>query len=298
MSIRRLRHRRGTDGAGAPSRGDAPRGLRTPVIVVLVVAAMTAIAVPIVAANAFPHATGRHAAAAGTGERRATPVQVAKRDGLGVKPGQIKHVWLIILENKSYDASFTGLNRNTYLWRALPEQGMLLKNYYGTGHFSEDNYISLVSGQATQPDTQDDCPNYDRLSGRVARSGSVKSDKNFGQLVSAAGPNAAPGSNGCVYPKQVPTLFNQFDAARVSWKGYAQDLGNHDSTGPTQRRCSLLRGAVPLAGEVREHRGAQPGCCQRDRPVRSQALSVRLVLLVARGGRLQRQAHRQPVLWW
>ena len=29
----------------------------------------------------------------------------------GLKPGQIKHVWLIILENKSYDATFTGLNQ-------------------------------------------------------------------------------------------------------------------------------------------------------------------------------------------
>jgi phospholipase C len=26
-------------------------------------------------------------------------------DGLGIQPGKIKHVWLIILENKSYDAS-------------------------------------------------------------------------------------------------------------------------------------------------------------------------------------------------
>ena len=79
-------------------------------------------------------------------------------DGLGIAPGKIKHVWLIILENKSYDATFTGLNHNTYLWRTLPAQGLLLKNYYGTGHFSFDNYISLVSGQATQPDTQVDCP--------------------------------------------------------------------------------------------------------------------------------------------
>ena len=50
-------------------------------------------------------------------------------DGLGIRPGKIKHVWLIILENKSYDASFTGLNNNTYLWKTLPSQGVLLKNY-------------------------------------------------------------------------------------------------------------------------------------------------------------------------
>ncbi len=128
-------------------------------------------------------------------------------DGLGIRPGKIKHVWLIILENKSYDASFTGLNDNTYLWRTLPGQGVLLKNYYGTGHFSLDNYISAVSGQATQPDTQADCPDYDAFSGSVDQRGSLRSNSNYGQLVSSAGPNAAAGSNGCVYPASVPTLL-------------------------------------------------------------------------------------------
>jgi len=33
--------------------------------------------------------------------------------------GGIKHVWLIILENKSYDETFTGLNQNSYLWQTL-----------------------------------------------------------------------------------------------------------------------------------------------------------------------------------
>ena len=156
----------------------------------------------------------------------------AQHDGLGIRPGKIKHVWLIILENKSYDASFTGLNNNTYLWQSLPAQGVLLKNYYGTGHFSLDNYVSLVSGQATQPDTQADCPNYDSFKGTVDTTGSLYTNPNYGQLVSAAGPNAAAGTNGCVYPSTVPTLFNQLDSAGVSWKGYSQDLGNADVSGP------------------------------------------------------------------
>jgi hypothetical protein len=164
-------------------------------------------------------------------------------DGIGVQPGKIKHVWLIILENKSYDATFTGLNDNTYLWRTLPAQGVLLKNYYGTGHSSEDNYISLVSGQATEPDTQNDCPNYTRLSGRVVSSASLRSDRNFGQLASAAGANGAAGSNGCVYPSSVKTLFNQFDAAHIRWKGYAQDLGNPDGGGPVHSQGPRYCGA-------------------------------------------------------
>ena len=157
-------------------------------------------------------------------------------DGLGIHPGKIKHVWLIILENKSYDATFSGLNDNTYLWKTLPSQGVLLKNYYGTGHFSLDNYISMVSGQATQQDTQADCPFYDQFGGNVDTTGSLFSNPNYGQVVSSAGPNAAAASNGCVYPSDVPTLFNQLDAKHVSWKGYAQDLGNPDasSTGTLQ----------------------------------------------------------------
>src|SRR6202050_3039275 len=75
----------------------------------------------------------------------------------GLPVGAIKHVWLIIEENKSYDETFTGLNQNSYLWQTLPSQGALLTNYYGTGHFSMDNYISLVSGQAPSYAVQDDC---------------------------------------------------------------------------------------------------------------------------------------------
>ncbi|MGO9788031.1 MAG: alkaline phosphatase family protein, partial [Solirubrobacteraceae bacterium] len=161
----------------------------------------------------------------------------------GIKPGKIKHVWLIILENKSYDATFTGLNNNTYLWQTLPSQGALLKNYYGTGHFSLDNYVSLVSGQATQPDTQADCPDYDQFGGSVDLSGSLRTNPDYGQLSAANGPNTAAGDNGCVYPASVPTLFNQLDTAHVSWKGYAQDLNNPDASGVTHSQGASYCGA-------------------------------------------------------
>jgi len=152
-------------------------------------------------------------------------------DGLGVAPGAIKHVWLIVLENKSYDASLTGLNNDSYLSQTLPSQGALLTNYYGTGHSSLDNYISLFSGQAPVTDDQDDCPAYDALDGSVDLSGSLATNPNYGQFVSAAGEDAPAGDNGCVYPSSVPTLFNQLDAAGVSWKEYDQDLGNPDPAG-------------------------------------------------------------------
>jgi hypothetical protein len=164
-------------------------------------------------------------------------------DGLGIQPGKIKHVWLIILENKSFDATFTGLNNNTFLWKTLPSEGLLMKHYFGTGHFSLDNYVSMVSGQAPQPDTQADAPFYDQFSGSIDTSGSLATNPNFGQIVSAQGANGATGANGSVYPASVPTLFNQFDSAGVSWKGYAQDLGNADATGPTHDAGTQFCGA-------------------------------------------------------
>ncbi|HTA02862.1 MAG TPA: alkaline phosphatase family protein [Streptosporangiaceae bacterium] len=177
----------------------------------------------------------------------------------GLKPGAIKHVWLIILENKSYDATFTGLNQNSYLWKTLPAQGVLLKNYYGTGHSSEDNYLAMVSGQAPNEDTQEDCSVSDKLIGPnsdIINTGNVHTDQNYGQMNSPAnasqpsGANAPLGENGCSYPTDVPTLFNQLNAAGESWKGYAQDIGGAQTPGSTSFVPNTLpdREAATCAG--------------------------------------------------
>jgi Phosphoesterase family len=170
------------------------------------------------------------------------PPKAVTISSTGLKHGAIKHVWLIILENKSYDATFTGLNQNSYLWKTLPAQGVLLKNYYGTGHSSQDNYLAMVSGQAPNEDTQEDCAISNRLIGPnsdIISTGNLLTDKNYGQMDSPAnasqpsGANAPLGQNGCTYPTDVPTLFNQLNAAGESWKGYAQDIGGAQTPGST-----------------------------------------------------------------
>src|ERR1700759_1296764 len=177
----------------------------------------------------------------------------------GLKPGAIKHVWLIILENKSYDATFTGLNQNSYLWKTLPKQGVLLKNYYGTGHSSMDNYLAMVSGQSPNEDTQEDCSVSNHTIGpnsTIVRKGSLFSNKNFGQVSSPAnsaqpsGANAPNGQNGCTYPTDVPTLFNQLNAAGKTWKGYAQDIGGAQTPGSTSYQANTVpnREAAVCAG--------------------------------------------------
>jgi hypothetical protein len=193
----------------------------------------------------------------------------------GLKAGQVKHVWLIILENKSYDATFTGLNQNSYLWKTLPAQGVLLKNYFGTGHFSQDNYVSMVSGQAPQQDTQSDCSVAN--TNFASNASILTTGANRGQVNSAAnaaqpsGANAPNGANGCTYPSQTPTLFNQLDAVGQTWKGYGQDLGaqpgredaacggpgtasNNSSTNPTFMSASPTH---PFPPGVTSFTGAQ-----------------------------------------
>ena len=196
----------------------------------------------------------------------ATPASATTLDTLPVTSAQVQHVWLIILENKSFDETFTGLNSNSYLWQTLPSEGVLLENYYGTGHSSMDNYISLVSGQAPEEDTQEDCSDanvpmgsnstiitsaMDISDGGTGTVGGATPNWNFGQVSSLlnasqpSGANAPLGStaatNGCTYPSEIETLFDQFNLAGVSWKGYAQDLGGAQPEGST----TFVNNAVP-----------------------------------------------------
>ncbi len=127
----------------------------------------------------------------------------------GFTPPAIKHVWIIELENKSFDAAFVQ-NTNTYLWKTLPSQGKLLRQYYGTGHFSLDNYLSELSGQAPNLDTQADCQTYTDVAGGLA----LPLDST-GQVV----------GQGCVYPATVKALPNQLTEKGLTWRGYMQDMG-------------------------------------------------------------------------
>ncbi|HTW97648.1 MAG TPA: hypothetical protein VMD59_02665, partial [Acidimicrobiales bacterium] len=181
-------------------------------------------------------------------------------------PGSITHVWLIILENKSYNSEFSGVNDDTYLWQTLPSEGALLQNYHGTGHTSMDNYITLASGQAPQYDVQSDCSDVDTqfssnngipagaTGGIVDTGSSVGGDSNwtYGQAVSDFGPNhpianSATSTNGCTYPTEVATLFNQFNQAGVTWKGYAQDLGGAQRVGSTSFNSTTVPGREDLS---------------------------------------------------
>lgn len=124
-----------------------------------------------------------------------------------------RHVFVIVLENQSYRVTFGPHSPAPFLAYTLPGQGALLTHYYATGHWSLDNYLALISGQAPNRATQDDCHVFSAFKR------------------SAAGLNANGQilGTGCVYPADVKTLANQLQDAGYSWKGYMEGMGADSS---------------------------------------------------------------------
>ena len=150
---------------------------------------------------------GAAAAATVCGAALLTPA-LASSGSSPVPP--IGHVFVIVLENKGYGSTFANPpTQDPYLAKTLVGHGALLTRYYGTGHESNDNYLSMISGQAPNPQTQFDCQSFTDFTGP-------------GLTVS---PGQAVGS-GCVYPTSVKTVADQLTAAGKTWKGYMQDMGN------------------------------------------------------------------------
>src|SRR6202034_4143988 len=78
---------------------------------------------------------------------------------------------------------------------------------------------------------------------------------NYGQLLVHGGVNAALANNGCVYPTDVATVFNQYKPAGVSWKAYAQDLGGAQPVGSS----TYVTGSTP--GVTDTVPGRDDGAC-------------------------------------
>lgn len=125
--------------------------------------------------------------------------------------GKVGHVFIIVLENKSYAKTFpaTGEPPAPYLAKTLPAMGAMLTQYHGTGHVSLDNYITMVGGQAPNLQTSTDCIFYSDWVGTTTPDGN-------GQVT----------GTGCVYPAAVKTVANQLQDKGLNWKGYMEDMGN------------------------------------------------------------------------
>ncbi|MEO7198393.1 MAG: alkaline phosphatase family protein [Solirubrobacterales bacterium] len=120
-------------------------------------------------------------------------------------PPKLGHVFVIVLENENAADTF-GPDAPAYLAKTLPSMGAYVPNYYATGHLSLDNYISMVSGQAPNIQTQADCIFYtDFFPGIPVADGQVL-------------------GSGCVYPSSVQTIADQLETAGLDWAGYMEDM--------------------------------------------------------------------------
>ena len=137
-----------------------------------------------------------------------SPLTAAPRNTTDSRDRRIQHVFVIVLENEGFDVTFGPNSKAPFLSKTLTSQGVLLNQYFGTGHVSLDNYIAMLSGQAATPDTRNDCQVY----ADFALTGTTPD----GQAV----------GSGCVYPASVKTLPNQLDAVGKTWRGYMEDMGN------------------------------------------------------------------------
>ena len=141
----------------------------------------------------------------------------------GVVP--VRHVFVIVLENKEFAETFgAGSAFAPYLTRTLTSEGALVPNYFGTGHSSADNYISMVAGQPPTTASKNDCP--DPLT----------------TIPTAADANGvAQAGGGCVYPDNFKTIGDQLAANSLTWKAYAENIPAacsqvHDAPGNYARK--------------------------------------------------------------
>jgi phosphatidylinositol-3-phosphatase len=132
------------------------------------------------------------------------------------RPPRIRHVWIIMLENRSAQYTYgpPGRRLAPYLAKTLRSKGAFLPDYYSTGHDSLDNYVAAVSGQASNYELGQDCGLYANFN----QFGGENFDKftKYGQL----------SGEGCVFPRYIKTVSQQLSQRGLTWKAYMQDMGN------------------------------------------------------------------------
>ena len=130
----------------------------------------------------------------------------------------IKHVFVIVLENKDQSQTFAASSPAAYLARTLPSMGLFMPNYYGIGHESLDNYIAMVSGQPPNAVTQADSPAFVNM------------------MPGTVGPDGVAVGQGSVFPSDVKTIADQLASQGLTWRGYMEDMGNSAPAKPATCR--------------------------------------------------------------
>ncbi|MGN6373433.1 MAG: alkaline phosphatase family protein [Solirubrobacteraceae bacterium] len=151
-----------------------------------------------------------------------------------VKLPPIKHVWLIALSQLSFSAMLAHPAAAPYLAHSLLPKGTLLSGYRLVAASGLANGIALVSGQAPNPATEQECPAYSDVQPTTVSAGLAQ-------------------GTGCVYPAAVQTLPDELATAGLSWRAYVQGMGGAcmaSARNPFAYFHSLLVGGVCAADDV------------------------------------------------
>jgi hypothetical protein len=127
---------------------------------------------------------------------------------------EIKHAFLIVLGENSYEGTYGPTAEAPYLSQVLPKKGELIPNYYGVTGGVLANEIALLSGQGPTAETAANCPNYSAIApGTVAETAEQVE------------------GTGCVYGKEVKSLPTELTEKEVSWRAYVEDMENGGAIG-------------------------------------------------------------------
>lgn len=145
---------------------------------------------------------------------------------------EIKHAWLIVLGENSYESTFGATSTAPYLTKTLPKQGVLIPNYYGVTAGVLANEVALLSGQGPTVENVANCPNYSPITPATV---SLTAEQVEGV--------------GCAYPKAVASLPTQLEEKELTWRAYVEDMENGGAIGqPWRCRKPTLGAANPPAG--------------------------------------------------
>ncbi|HEV2945669.1 MAG TPA: alkaline phosphatase family protein [Solirubrobacteraceae bacterium] len=165
------------------------------------------------------------------------PGSTPAKSGAGSKLPPVKHVFVIMLSDEPYASAFGPSSVARYLTGTLEAKGELLVRYYAVAHEQLANGIALLSGQGPTPQTAQNCPTYEDLT------------------PGTAGTDGQASGKGCVYPSTTQTLAGQLTAKHLTWRAYAEGMGEgsgqaiacgHPNLGAPDPTASL----APPAGQA------------------------------------------------
>jgi hypothetical protein len=126
----------------------------------------------------------------------------------------IEHVFVVMLSDEPYAATFGPESAAPYLARTLEGKGELLVRYYAVAHQQLANGIALLSGQGPTQATAANCPTYEALT------------------PATPAPDGQFLGEGCVYPQTTPTLLGQLEVKRLTWHAYVQGIDEPAGASP------------------------------------------------------------------